>query len=731
MKQTKLTSAAVVGLIGPQGSVGIGHLQRHPDDAAARLAAQVDDATLGRALRGVVQTALEALAAVRAPDRARARKADEFRFGDIKTFDDGVSGLVGPPINVAGGSIPFTTQFIKAMEAEHTAVPDTEWGGSNQKFEPPPRYSWQTCPYSEWRFVLPESDSDYREEFAGHTVDGSVEFRKPLKLHEDRVDYSSTAPPLRPHPDTARRIYDALAKITPAEHFGFADTESSENDFSAFQRIFGKLCLNVPELVAMRLHTGPMFVFYNTVLRARGGTVDWESPAKRYPIQFNANVAGKFVTTIHSIASGVLKLSHLQPAVTVYRGAGGFKMPAALRKPDAFGSRFGTEYGFLSTTMDPAVAREYGVDWDRRRGLNYLFEMQMDAANRGASLMWLSQFPTECEVLFPPLVVLQVIGEPQYKADQLHYQFRLTCNQRIASIELLVRRRKVLHELTLANLQAELRTVDVGLSSVGQPMPLPSELLKKFERHVDLVKKLQETDFNEDHFYSRLFNAGVELKRLLAAVGKEFLCECIQKKISHASQKAQSLLWFFITERKNQGLRGQTGGGDIDSLATVNGELLRRIGIRSTTTSKWAAVRSSIGAVAGRQAKSAAMIDLRRERHVSAGEQDLLMRQQATSYNRKDWQTATSSGQAVLGVVAETAAEGGDGRTAGAASLQVTAAQADALDLEAVHSDPLDITLNIPSAMSEHEALPSAVDAAPLLMPRAFSCRERPSPTEQ
>ena len=51
---------------------------------------------------------------------------------------------------------------------------------------------------------------------------------------------------------------------------------------------------------------------------------------------------------------------------------------------------------------------------------------QMDAANRGASLVWLSQFPAESEVLFPPLVVLEVIGDPQYKADQLHYQFRLT-----------------------------------------------------------------------------------------------------------------------------------------------------------------------------------------------------------------------------------------------------------------------------------------------------------------
>ena len=172
------------------------------------------------------------------------------------------------------------------------------------------------------------------------------------QLHSERIEHGSGAPPLEVHPDTARRVYDSL--VAQVEDFATAV------DFGTFLGSFNKLRLNVAELVGMRLHTGPMFVFFNTVLRARGRTVDWDSPAGRYPVRAGSRVDGRFVTTIHSIASGVLKLCQLQPAVTVYRGAGGFKMPQQLQTPDAFGSRYGTEFGFLSTTMDPAVARQYG-----------------------------------------------------------------------------------------------------------------------------------------------------------------------------------------------------------------------------------------------------------------------------------------------------------------------------------------------------------------------------------
>ena len=67
---------------------------------------------------------------------------------------------------------------------------------------------------------------------------------------------------------------------------------------------------------------GPMFVFYNTVLRAGGARVDWDSAAGEYPCERGGEVTRRFVSTIHCISSGVLKLGRLQPAATVYLGLG-------------------------------------------------------------------------------------------------------------------------------------------------------------------------------------------------------------------------------------------------------------------------------------------------------------------------------------------------------------------------------------------------------------------------
>ena len=94
----------------------------------------------------------------------------------------------------------------------------------------------------------------------------------------------------------------------------------------------------------------------------------------RYPILANEDTSSKFVTTIHAVNSGILKLSVLTPVLIVYRGtcnsftflkhirsfvfrrvsqsekwqrsgASGMKMPDQLEIADKFGSRLGIEYG--------------------------------------------------------------------------------------------------------------------------------------------------------------------------------------------------------------------------------------------------------------------------------------------------------------------------------------------------------------------------------------------------
>lgn len=69
----------------------------------------------------------------------------------------------------------------------------------------------------------------------------------------------------------------------------------------------------------------------------------------------------------------------------------------------------GTELAPMSTSTSLAVAASYGAS----RG-TLLFKVKVDNAMvRGASLGWVSAFPTEAEVLFPPLTYLQPTGRRQ------------------------------------------------------------------------------------------------------------------------------------------------------------------------------------------------------------------------------------------------------------------------------------------------------------------------------
>ena len=85
-----------------------------------------------------------------------------------------------------------------------------------------------------------------------------------------------------------------------------------------------------------------MFEFYNTVLRAKGQQVPW---GDRYPCLAGNLTTGRFVTTIHAVNSGIIKLSVLTPVVDVYRGAAGLKIPDQLEVASKFGGRLGIEFG--------------------------------------------------------------------------------------------------------------------------------------------------------------------------------------------------------------------------------------------------------------------------------------------------------------------------------------------------------------------------------------------------
>ena len=74
-------------------------------------------------------------------------------------------------------------------------------------------------------------------------------------------------------------------------------------------------------------HRGPMYVHYNRTLRNR--------------------TKGSYVTTLHAINSGIIKLSKQTKACTVYRGVAGGVLPEQFWEPNEHGVMGGIELGFV------------------------------------------------------------------------------------------------------------------------------------------------------------------------------------------------------------------------------------------------------------------------------------------------------------------------------------------------------------------------------------------------
>ena len=63
-----------------------------------------------------------------------------------------------------------------------------------------------------------------------------------------------------------------------------------------------------------------------------------------------------------------------------------------------------------------------------------IFEMQMGMVDRGADLSWLSQYPHEKEVLFPPLTGLEAL-ETEVDGSSLLIITRLSLNMTSLTLE--------------------------------------------------------------------------------------------------------------------------------------------------------------------------------------------------------------------------------------------------------------------------------------------------------
>jgi hypothetical protein len=132
--------------------------------------------------------------------------------------------------------------------------------------------------------------------------------------------------------------------------------------------------LTEDEVAALRLYSGPMYLFYNLVLRLG---------------------LREFITTIHAIVSGIIKLASIMVLPynrKVYRGLSGQELPDAFWEEDEYGAKGGVEFGIMSTTTNKAVAIQYSS----HGRIPTIFEIEVGQVDRGAELNWISVRPLDC-----------------------------------------------------------------------------------------------------------------------------------------------------------------------------------------------------------------------------------------------------------------------------------------------------------------------------------------------
>ena len=201
------------------------------------------------------------------------------------------------------------------------------------------------------------------------------------------------------------------------------------------------------EVAGGRLYSGPMYEKYNAVLRAETGNPMLVQKCEAL------TRGNRYATSIHAVTSCVLKLAKVTKACKVYRGLKDAQLPEAFFKPNKYGVRGGIEFGFTSTSKSRDEALSYAVDMG---GAPTIFEMQTGMVDRGASISVLSQYPWEEEILFAPLLGMEV-QHTRVNGNTLVVQLRLTVNLTALSLEeQLCKRKRLVHQMC-DSLRDELR----------------------------------------------------------------------------------------------------------------------------------------------------------------------------------------------------------------------------------------------------------------------------------
>ena len=172
-----------------------------------------------------------------------------------------------------------------------------------------------------------------------------------------------------------------------------------------------------------------------------------------------------YTTTLHVISSAVLKLGKLTRANKVYRGISRKTVPQRLKfKDQASNTRGGVEFGFLSCSLAKREALKYATG-----ETPLLLEIQQGMIDRGADLSWLSQYPHEAEVMFPPLTGLEFLYHSVEDGHVLVVTVRPSVNLRSLTFEQVVAKMQSSHVQLVDLLTDGLRFAGVPRSAL-QPL---------------------------------------------------------------------------------------------------------------------------------------------------------------------------------------------------------------------------------------------------------------------
>jgi hypothetical protein len=331
------------------GLEGLRSLAEKPDEEIEEFASE-QVARLTTELKGLICDSIRKLRDFSAKSGSALERNSKFSmdsdalkgdFSSLKQFYDGPEKLIGNPNPKAAEGIMREHCERKNADKPHTT----------------PNYNVTTTPRVEYYFVVDPHTYKVPEAFLGYP-------------HTPRDKYQWSAPGKGVW--TGHHGRDVLV----LEHFTQHATAKSAE-------------LQEPEVVAIRLYTGPMYLWYNAALRG-------------FPADLHAKLEGnRYETTIFCIISGIIKLSKLTKVPVdrrLYRGLQGMVLPDAFwGSKDGF--RGAVEKGLMSTTTDRSVAMKYSGSRDGKRST--VFEILAGRIDIGADLFWVSQYPGEREVPRP------------------------------------------------------------------------------------------------------------------------------------------------------------------------------------------------------------------------------------------------------------------------------------------------------------------------------------------